>query len=126
MREMRHISKREQRLANMSENDITRSRSTMSYAAHQKDFRSLVAHKASVDGTTIDGEWTKPADAIGPWWEKIRRAWALWSARLRLRRSVAHLDDRLLADIGLSAEVLSISERLARRQADSLRKFLVC
>ena len=97
----------------------------MSYAAHHKDFRSFVTHKALSDGATIEGEWTKPADATGARWAKIRQAWTRWSARRRLRQSVAHLDDRLLADIGLSAEDLSVTERLARRQAASLAKFLL-
>jgi len=35
-------------------------------------------------------------------------------ARHRLRRSIAHLDDRLLADIGLSRQDLGFAERLAR------------
>jgi uncharacterized protein YjiS (DUF1127 family) len=96
----------------------------MSYAAHHKDFRSFVTHKVLSDGATVEGTWTKPADATGPRWARIRQAWTRWSARRRLRRSVAHLDDRLLADIGLSAEDLSVTERLARRQAASLAKLL--
>jgi hypothetical protein len=39
-------------------------------------------------------------------------------ARRRLARSIAHLDDRLLADIGLNSEDLGFSERFARRSAD--------
>jgi uncharacterized protein YjiS (DUF1127 family) len=96
----------------------------MSYAAHHKDFRSFATHNASPHGLAVEGEWTKPADSIEQRWAKIRRVWTHWSARHRLHRSVAHLDDRLLADIGLSAEDLSVTERLARRQAASLRKFL--
>lgn len=95
----------------------------MSYAAHHKDFRSLVAHDVSRHGLVV--ERNKPADTIAQRWAKMRRAWTRWSARHRLQRSVAHLDDRLLADIGLSVEDLSVTERLARRQADSLKKFLV-
>jgi uncharacterized protein YjiS (DUF1127 family) len=71
------------------------------------------------------GEWTKLTDAIALQWSKHHCAWMRRSARRRLRRSVAHLDDRLLADIGLSAEDLSVTERLARRQAASLQKFLL-
>jgi uncharacterized protein YjiS (DUF1127 family) len=96
----------------------------MSYAAHHKDFSSFVTHKVLSDGATVEGEWTKSADATGSWWAKIRQAWKRWSARRRLDQSVAHLDDRLLADIGLSAEDLSVTERLARRQAASFAKFL--
>lgn len=97
----------------------------MSYAAHHKDFRSFVTHKALSDGATVEGDWTADAaNATGPRWAKIRQTWTRWSARRRLRQSVSHLDDRLLADIGLSAEDLSVSERLARRQAASLARFL--
>jgi uncharacterized protein YjiS (DUF1127 family) len=71
------------------------------------------------------GEWTKLTDAIASQWTKLHCSWTRWSARRRLRRSVAHLDDRLLADIGLSAEDLSVTERLARRQAASLQEFLL-
>ena len=97
----------------------------MSYAAHNKDFRSFVTHKPVSDGAPVEREWTKPEEATGSRWAKIRRVWADWSARRRLERCVAHLDDRLLADIGLNAEDLSVTERLARRQAASLTKFLV-
>jgi uncharacterized protein YjiS (DUF1127 family) len=96
----------------------------MSYAAHHKDFRSFVTHKVAPEGANLRGESAKSANAIGLRWEKIRHAWMDWLARRRLRRSVAHLDDRLLADIGLSPGDLSITIRLARRQADSLTKFL--
>jgi uncharacterized protein YjiS (DUF1127 family) len=71
------------------------------------------------------GEWSRLTDAIAAQWTKLHCAWMRRSARRRLRRSVAHLDDRLLADIGLSPEDLSVTERLARRQAAGLRKFLV-
>jgi Domain of unknown function (DUF1127) len=71
------------------------------------------------------GEWTKLTDTIASQWARLHCSWTRRSARRRLHRSVAHLDDRLLADIGLSAEDLSVTERLARRQAASLRKFLV-
>jgi len=71
------------------------------------------------------GEWSRLTNAIASQWTKLHGAWTRWSARRRLRRSVAHLDDRLLADIGLNVEDLSITERLARRQAASLTKFLV-
>jgi uncharacterized protein YjiS (DUF1127 family) len=97
----------------------------MSYAAHQKEFRSFIAHKALSDAAPVEREWTKPAEAIGSRWARIRRVWADWSARRRLGESVAHLDDRLLADVGLSAEDLTTTERMARRQAANLTKFLV-
>ena len=47
----------------------------------------------------------------------LRSAWMRRVGRRRLARSIAHLDDRLLADIGLSAEHLGIFERVARSRA---------
>ena len=47
----------------------------------------------------------------------VRSAWVRRAGRRRLARSIAHLDDRLLADIGLSAEHLGFSERVARSRA---------
>ena len=44
----------------------------------------------------------------------LQSAWMRFLARRRLRRSIAHLDDRLLADIGLSAQDLGFAERFAR------------
>ena len=45
---------------------------------------------------------------------KLRSAWKRRAGRHRLARSIAHLDDRLLADIGLGPEDLGFAERLAR------------
>jgi uncharacterized protein YjiS (DUF1127 family) len=45
---------------------------------------------------------------------ELRSAWA---SRRRLARSIAHLDDRLLADIGLGPEDLGFAERHARSRA---------
>ena len=47
----------------------------------------------------------------------LRRAWTCTFARHRLRRSIAHLDDRLLTDIGLGPQDLGFAERFARRHA---------
>jgi uncharacterized protein YjiS (DUF1127 family) len=38
-----------------------------------------------------------------------------WWSRRRLRSSIAHLDDRLLADVGFSRRDLGFSERLMRQ-----------
>ena len=46
---------------------------------------------------------------------QFQSAWMRLLARRRLRRSIAHLDDRLLADIGLSSQDLGSAERFARR-----------
>jgi uncharacterized protein YjiS (DUF1127 family) len=48
---------------------------------------------------------------------ELRSAWKRWAARRRLAQSIAHLDDRLLADIGLSREDLGFAERFARTRA---------
>lgn len=48
---------------------------------------------------------------------ELRSAWDRRAARRRLARSIAHLNDRLLADIGLGPEDLGFAERLARSRA---------
>jgi uncharacterized protein YjiS (DUF1127 family) len=68
--------------------------------------------------TTKDGAAKLPP-AIASLWTKYRSAWMDRLARRRLQRSIAHLDERLLADIGLDPEDLGIAERLARRRAAS-------
>ena len=55
--------------------------------------------------------------AIASRWTQLRRSWMRWLARQRLHRSIAHLDDRLLADIGLGPQDLGFAERFARRHA---------
>ena len=42
---------------------------------------------------------------------QFQSAWTRLLARRRLARSIAHLDDRLLADIGLSSQDLGFAER---------------
>ena len=68
-------------------------------------------------------EATKVSIAIASRWTELRCAWMRWSARRRLRQSIAHLDERLLADIGLDPEDLGFTERFARRRAANLQKF---
>ena len=48
---------------------------------------------------------------------ELRFAWRRRVARRRLARSIVHLDDRLLTDIGLGPEHLGFADRLARRGA---------
>jgi uncharacterized protein YjiS (DUF1127 family) len=62
----------------------------------------------------------KLATAISSRLAGIRSAWQRQTARRRLARSIAHLDDRLLADIGLGPEDLDFAERFARRRASGL------
>ena len=48
---------------------------------------------------------------------ELRSAWERQASRRRLARSIAHLDDRLIADIGLGPEDLGFAERHARGRA---------
>jgi uncharacterized protein YjiS (DUF1127 family) len=68
--------------------------------------RTLV-DRAKEHTTTVSG-------AIARRLTRLQSAWARRAGRNRLARSIAHLDDRLLADIGLSAEHLGFVERVAR------------
>jgi len=47
----------------------------------------------------------------------LRLGVARWAARRRLARSIAHLDDRLLADVGLRPQQRGFSDHLIRRIA---------
>jgi uncharacterized protein YjiS (DUF1127 family) len=47
-------------------------------------------------------------------WTEFCCAWMRWLARKRLQRSIAHLDDRLLSDIGLCPRDLGFAQRLLR------------
>jgi uncharacterized protein YjiS (DUF1127 family) len=55
--------------------------------------------------------------AIASRMAQLRFAWGCQTSRRRLARSIAHLDDRLLADIGLGPEDLGFAERHARSRA---------
>jgi len=55
--------------------------------------------------------------AIASRMAELRSAWERHASRRRLALSIAHLDDRLLADIGLGAEDLGFAERHARSRA---------
>jgi hypothetical protein len=48
-------------------------------------------------------------------WAALKSLPARWLARQRLGGSISHLDDRLLADIGLDPRDLGLGERLIRR-----------
>jgi uncharacterized protein YjiS (DUF1127 family) len=47
-------------------------------------------------------------------WTEFCCVWMRWLARKRLQRSIGHLDDRLLADIGLCPRDLGFAQRLLR------------
>jgi uncharacterized protein YjiS (DUF1127 family) len=59
----------------------------------------------------------KLSAAIASRFIEIQSAWKRRAGRHRLARCIAHLDDRLLADIGLSAQDLGFAERVARGRA---------
>jgi len=52
--------------------------------------------------------------ATTPVWLALHTLLRRWSTRQRLSRSIAHLNDRLLADAGLTLEDLGFGERLIR------------
>jgi uncharacterized protein YjiS (DUF1127 family) len=47
-------------------------------------------------------------------WLALRTHLKRWSTRQRMSRGIAHLNDRLLADAGLTPEDLGFGERLIR------------
>jgi uncharacterized protein YjiS (DUF1127 family) len=77
---------------------------------------SGLAVQRSSAGRAIERTDTVSA-AIGSLLKRLRSAWARRLERHRLARSISHLDDRLLADIGLSSEHLGFAERVARSRA---------
>ena len=78
--------------------------------------RSDLAMQGALAGCERQPTTTLPA-AIASRLSGLRSAWMRRVGRRRLARSIAHLDDRLLADIGLSAECLGFFERVARSRA---------
>jgi uncharacterized protein YjiS (DUF1127 family) len=57
------------------------------------------------------------AVAIRSNWAAFRSMLARAASRRRLARSIAHLDDRLLADVGLAREHRGLGDRLIRYAA---------
>ena len=57
------------------------------------------------------------AAAIRANWAAVRLMLARGAARRRLARSIAHLDDRLLADAGLAPHDRGLGDRLVRHVA---------
>jgi len=87
----------------------------MSFAAHHKE--------AFVDYLARQSGATSMPPVIARLWTELGRSWMRGSARCHLPRSIGHLDDRLLTDIGLGAEDLGLTVRLARRHAAGLQNF---
>jgi uncharacterized protein YjiS (DUF1127 family) len=56
-------------------------------------------------------------EAIASPFARLRVAWKRRAGRRGLARSIAHLDDRLLTDIGLGPNDLGLAERIARSRA---------
>jgi uncharacterized protein YjiS (DUF1127 family) len=76
----------------------------------------------AMSGTVVEYQRRRRATAqlpaaIASQFAALRVAWKRRAARRRLARSIAHLDDRLLMDIGLGSEDLGFAERVARRRA---------
>jgi hypothetical protein len=55
------------------------------------------------------------APSVRAGWAVLKSVPARWLSRQRLSASIAHLDDRLLADAGLNRRDLGLGERLIRR-----------
>jgi uncharacterized protein YjiS (DUF1127 family) len=70
---------------------------------------------AIVDGRAVGRKGAIAMPAIASRWTELRSLLMRWLARQRLSRSIAHLDDRLLADVGLTPQDLGLGERLIRR-----------
>jgi hypothetical protein len=100
----------------------------MTYAAHCKDFATFVDHEApgtrhaAAKKTGVlrrvlealrDSRQQQADRQIAAFIDRPAR----WLARERIGRSIAHLDDRLLADVGLCPRDLGLGERLIRRYA---------
>jgi uncharacterized protein YjiS (DUF1127 family) len=79
--------------------------------------------EAIVECRASESGRAKLPPAVDQAWTGLRSAWRRWLARRRLRRSIAHLDDRLLADIGLDPEHRGYVERSTRRRAASIQNF---
>jgi uncharacterized protein YjiS (DUF1127 family) len=67
------------------------------------------------------GETARKNAVATPWiasaWTALRCFAIRFANRYRLGRSIAHLNDRLLADVGLSPEGLGLGESLIRGSA---------
>jgi uncharacterized protein YjiS (DUF1127 family) len=68
----------------------------------------------AVDCRRRDGKAETLSRTVAWLWTEFCCAWMRWLARNRLRRSIALLDDRLLADIGLCPRDLGFAQRFLR------------
>ena len=71
--------------------------------------------EAVLDSRVMERKDASATSALRPGWAALRLQVVRWLARQRLGRSIAHLDDRLLADAGFNPRDLGLGERLIRR-----------
>ena len=71
--------------------------------------------QAILDSRPIDRAPATVAPSLRAGWAALKSAPARWLSRQRRGASLAHLDDRLLADAGFGPSDLGLGERLIRR-----------
>jgi uncharacterized protein YjiS (DUF1127 family) len=70
---------------------------------------------AVLNNRAVEREATTIAPLVRLGWASLNSLPVRWRSRQRRSGSIAHLDDRLLADIGLGRSDLGLGERLIRR-----------
>jgi uncharacterized protein YjiS (DUF1127 family) len=73
--------------------------------------------EAILDSRRIDHAPATVVPSVRAGWTALKAVPARWLSRQRLGGNIAHLDDRLLADVGLGPGDLGLGERLIRRFA---------
>ena len=71
--------------------------------------------EAILDRRATGRERATAATSVQTGWAALKLLPAGWLSRQRLSGSIAHLDDRLMADVGLDPSYLGLGERLIRR-----------
>jgi hypothetical protein len=71
--------------------------------------------EAVLDSRVLERKAASATSVLRSGWTALRLQVARWLARQRLGRSIAHLDNRLLADAGFNPRDLGLGERLIRR-----------
>jgi hypothetical protein len=71
--------------------------------------------EAIFDRRTVGAGATATEPGVRPAWAALKALARRWLARWRFSQSIAHLDDRMLEDVGLDANHLGLGERLIRR-----------
>jgi hypothetical protein len=70
---------------------------------------------AVLERRAVGREATTAVPLVRAGWTALKSVLARWLSRHRLSGSIAHLDDRLLADAGFDPSDLGLGERLIRR-----------